>query len=162
MTCEIPKDVGDSIIEHAQVCYQCGVCMGGCPVARVNEKFHPRRLMGEIVRGDWEEMLTSGVIWLCAQCYICSETCPQGIGIADLIMDLRNLATGMDVSPPECYVNKVKQVAETGTLASLTSRVRRLRDKLKLSSLKPASVEEVRKLINDTKFEQLITDVEEA
>ena len=82
-------------------------------------------------------------------------------GIADLIMDLRNLATGMGVSPPECYVNKVKQVAETGTLASLTSRVKRLRDKLKLSSLKPASVEEVRKLINDTKFERIITDVEE-
>jgi len=161
MTNEIPKDLKDTIIEHAQVCYQCGVCMGGCPVARVNDKFHPRRLMSELVRGDWSDILDGEAIWLCAQCYVCSETCPQGVGIADLIMDLRNLATGMGVSPPECYVNKVKQVAETGTLASLTSRVKRLRDKLKLSSLKPASVEEVRKLINDTKFERIITDVEE-
>jgi len=135
--------------------------MGGCPVARVNEKFHPRRLMSELVRGDWERMLKGEVIWLCAQCYICSETCPQGVGIADLIVDLRNLALDMDVPPPESYVKNVKLMAETGRLASLTSRVRRLRDQLKLSSLKPAPIEEVSKLIDNTRFERLIDDVEE-
>jgi heterodisulfide reductase subunit C len=161
VTYEIPKDLKDSIIEHAQVCYQCGVCMGGCPVARVNDKFHPRRLMSELVRGDWSDILDGEAIWLCAQCYVCNETCPQGVGIADLIMDLRNLAISKGVTPPESYVKNVKQMAETGRLASVTSRVRRLREKLELGGLKPAPVEEVRKLINDTKFERIIADMEE-
>lgn len=161
MVDEISDDIRDAIRAHAQLCYQCGVCMGGCSVARVNERFHPRRLMIELVLDSWEEILHGEAIWLCAQCHICVENCPQGVGVADLIVDLRNLAIGIGVSPPECYVKNVKQVAETGRLASLTSRVKRLREKLKLSSVKPAPVEEVRKLIYNTRFEQLITDVEE-
>jgi len=117
--------------------------------------------MSEIVRGDWEEMLKSEAIWLCAQCYVCSETCPQRVGIADLIVDLRNLAVTLGIPPPESYVKNARQMAETGRLAALTSRVKRLRDNLNLGSLKPAPVVEVRKLINNTRFERLIADVEE-
>lgn len=161
MADETPKVMRNKIIEHAQLCYQCGVCMGGCPVARVNERFHPRRLMNELVLGDWEEVLNGEAIWLCAQCHICGETCPQGVGISNLIVDLRNLATDLGVSPPDYFVKNVRQLAETGRLASLTARIERLRGKLELSSLKSAPVEEVRKLIHDTRFERLITDMEE-
>jgi len=157
MNIEIPDELSNSIRELAQLCYECGVCMGGCPVARVNENFHPRRLMRRLIFDDWNEVLSSQVIWLCAQCHVCSETCPQGVGISELIVDLRNLAINLDLSTPEAYVNNVKQLAGTGRLVNVTSRVERLRDKLELEAIKPAPVGDVEKLIKNTNFEKIVT-----
>ena len=159
---EIPKEIVDSVRSRAQLCFGCGVCMGGCPVARVNEKFHPRRLIRDLVFGSFMEVLRGETIWLCAQCHICSETCPQGVGISEIIVNLRNLATDIGVSPPESYIDNIKQVAETGRTVPVSSRVERLRNRLGLDKLGPAAAEEIRALVRDTKFEELIVDKEGA
>lgn len=154
MAAHIPQDLGDAVRARAQLCFQCGVCMGGCPVARVNERFHPRRLMGEIALGGWEAVLRGDAIWLCAQCHVCVETCPQGVGISDLIVDLRNIAVAVGVTPPKPYVENVRRLAESGRLVSLTPRVERLRERLALGGVRPAAAE-VRNLIRDTRFGEL-------
>jgi heterodisulfide reductase subunit C len=150
-----------SILDKAKLCFGCGVCMGGCPVARVNEVFHPRRLMRELVIGDLEGVIRSEAIWLCAQCHLCSETCPQGVGISELIVDLRNMAVSAGVVPPKGYSENARQVAETGRLALITSGTFLSRSKLSLSDIGPVAVEEIRKLVRGTKFMEIFESQEE-
>ena len=144
------------IKERAQHCYQCGVCMGGCPVARVNEEFNPRRLMNKVINEQWEEVLKGKGIWLCAQCHLCTEGCPQDVGISDLIVNLRNLAIEMGVLPPKHFIENLRRVSKTGRLAQDSARVQRIRDQLKLGNLSPIAVEEIKKLMEGTSFQQLM------
>ncbi len=158
MSLEIPAEARDAVEARAQLCFGCGVCIGGCPVARVNEGFHPRRLVRELVLGDFEDVLRGGAIWLCAQCHVCDATCPQGVGISKLIVKLRNLATSLGISPPKAYIDNVRMVKETGMLAVPTSSTDRMRGMLNLGGLGPTGAEEVRKLVEGTRFEGLVTD----
>jgi heterodisulfide reductase subunit C len=144
------------IKERAQHCYQCGVCMGGCPVARVNEEFNPRRLMSKVVHEQWEEVLEGKAIWLCAQCHLCTEGCLQDVGISDLIVDLRNLAIETGIQPPEHFIMKLRRVSDTGRLAQDSARVRRIREQLRLGNLSPVAVEEIKKLVEGTSFQELM------
>jgi len=144
----------------ARHCYQCGVCMGSCPVARVNNGFHPRRLVQEIARGEWDGILTGDAIWLCAQCHLCSAMCPQDVGLSELIVELRNIATEMGVDPPEAYIENMRQISETGRLAQVSTPVVRRRQKLNLDALEPAAADEIRKLIEGTRFGRLLSEGE--
>lgn len=144
----------------ARHCYQCGVCMGSCPVARVNNGFHPRRLVQEIARGEWDGILTGDAIWLCAQCHLCSAMCPQDVGLSELIVELRNIATEMGVDPPEAYIENMRQISETGRLAQVSTPVVRRRQKLNLDALESAAADEIRKLVEGTRFGRLLSEGE--
>ncbi len=144
----------------ARHCYQCGVCIGGCPVARVNDGFHPRRLVQEIARGEWDGILTGDAIWLCAQCHLCSAMCPQDVGLSELIVELRNIATEMGVDPPEAYIENMRQIVETGRLAQVSPHMVRRRQKLNLDALEPAAADEIRKLVEGTRFGRLLSEGE--
>ncbi len=156
MSAEVSGEMRESVMGRARLCFGCGVCMGGCPVARVNEGFHPRRLVRELVLGDFGSVLEGEEIWLCAQCHLCSETCPQGVGLSELIVELRNMAVSAGVSPPEGYRENIRLVAETGRLAPITSATLLSRSKLSLGDLDPVAAEEIRELVRGTKFMDLI------
>jgi heterodisulfide reductase subunit C len=156
VSADVSGEMRESVMDKARLCFGCGVCMGGCPVARVNEGFHPRRLVRELVIGDWDRVLQGEAIWLCAQCHLCSETCPQGVGLSELIVDLRSMAVRAGVNPPEGYSENIRQVAETGRLAPITSATLMSRNKLSLGELDPVAAEEIRELVRGTKFMDLI------
>jgi heterodisulfide reductase subunit C len=151
-----------SIQQHAKLCFQCGVCMGSCPVARVNKKFQPRRIIRELIFEKWDVVLRDESIWLCAQCHLCSENCSQGVSFSELVIDLRNLAVIQGISPPENYLKSVKQITETGRLTNVTSRVERVREQLKLGRIEPSSNEEIQRLLQDTLMEKLVSKTKEA
>ena len=77
--------------ELALQCYQCGTCSGSCPVFEDME-YGPRRIVNMIQAGMEEEVLSSKDMWRCVSCYSCSNRCPRGIEITDLMADLRRLA----------------------------------------------------------------------
>ncbi|RLG97296.1 heterodisulfide reductase, partial [Candidatus Bathyarchaeota archaeon] len=67
---EVKKRLGGETITN---CYQCGTCTSSCPVARVTNRFNPRKLIVKSLRGRRDDVLTGEMIWLCCSCFNCQE-----------------------------------------------------------------------------------------
>ncbi|MCS4540700.1 MAG: hydrogenase iron-sulfur subunit [Euryarchaeota archaeon] len=78
--------------KKAYACYQCGVCTGICPMARLTEEFKPRLIVQDFQSNQTEDILKKNSLWLCAACYCCYENCPQMINVTDIIADLKGEA----------------------------------------------------------------------
>ena len=78
--------------EKLKACFACGTCTAGCPVREVNDRYNPRRIIRMILLGMRKEVLESDFIWLCSTCYTCSERCPQGVNIPEIMNVLKNMA----------------------------------------------------------------------
>jgi len=80
-------------------CFQCHTCSNGCPVV-LNFQPHPKeevdllphQLMYAVRLGLKDLVLESRMLWACTECYMCTEYCPQGIQVCDVIYELKNLA----------------------------------------------------------------------
>ncbi|MEW6266280.1 MAG: 4Fe-4S dicluster domain-containing protein [Thermodesulfobacteriota bacterium] len=86
--------------ERIKLCYACGACGARCPVQDQNPDFDPRRLIRMVVLGLWQELLTGPLIWLCAACYTCQETCPEKVGFTEAVFALKNMAVEAGHFPP--------------------------------------------------------------
>lgn len=84
---KIEKEAGTSI----NLCYQCGKCTAGCPVAFAMD-YTPRQVIRLLQLGMIEKALESESIWICATCETCSARCPRGVDIASLMDALRREA----------------------------------------------------------------------
>lgn len=87
--------------EQIKKCFACGTCTAGCPVFHVEHAYNPRKLIRMILLGMRKEVLQSDLIWLCAQCYICSANCPQNVDFSSIILTLRHLAVQEGYAPPD-------------------------------------------------------------
>jgi heterodisulfide reductase subunit C len=101
--------------ERNQYCHQCGKCSSGCPAADFFE-FSPRKIVAMIQLGLIEELLTSGIIWHCAQCLLCKERCPRDAGPADVIQALQNLAYSSNAHVPEGYPALINSILKNGVV----------------------------------------------
>jgi heterodisulfide reductase subunit C len=78
--------------EKLKSCYHCGKCSSGCEVTRLDPTFQPHRLLHLLGMGALDELLQGNAIWKCTTCFTCSERCPQGIGVTDILWTLRALS----------------------------------------------------------------------
>lgn len=80
---------------NIKLCYQCGKCSAGCPVAFAMD-YPPRQIIRLLQLGLAQEALQADSIWICASCDVCSARCPRNVDIASLMDALRReaLATG--------------------------------------------------------------------
>jgi heterodisulfide reductase subunit C len=101
--------------QRHEYCHQCGKCSSGCPAADFFD-FRPRKIVAMVQLGMVEELLTSEVIWHCAQCLLCKERCPRDAGPADVIQALQNLAYCLDVHVPEGYPALINSILKTGVI----------------------------------------------
>lgn len=101
--------------ERNQYCHQCGKCSSGCPAADFFD-FRPRKILAMVQLGMIKELLTSEVIWHCAQCLLCKERCPRNAGPFDVIQALQNLAYSLDINVPEGYPALIGSISKTGTV----------------------------------------------
>ncbi|MEJ2108464.1 MAG: (Fe-S)-binding protein [Acidobacteriota bacterium] len=94
------KEIVDLIKEKGgeafRVCYQCGLCDTVCPWNRVRA-FSMRRLIREATFGLTE--IESEDIWRCTTCGRCPQRCPRGVGILEVGVASRRLATEFEVFP---------------------------------------------------------------
>lgn len=74
-------------------CYQCFRCTNGCPAAR-DMDIVPHRVIGYVMAGERDRVLSSAALWACLQCAACSIRCPNGIDVARIFVFLRRLSVG--------------------------------------------------------------------
>ncbi len=79
-------------------CVQCTTCTTVCPVVGASDDpesdldMTPQQIMN-LMRLQMKELaLGARMVWNCVTCYQCQEHCPQGVRVADVLYELRNLA----------------------------------------------------------------------
>ncbi|MHA2226291.1 MAG: 4Fe-4S dicluster domain-containing protein [Candidatus Hodarchaeales archaeon] len=137
------------LFEVVKLCYQCGTCAGGCPVFRQYFEFNPRRVMEKVLLGDTKQLFDELPIWYCSMCYTCSTRCPQGIDIAHVITELKNLSVQLKNAPPG-IVAEMEAIMNTGTTAAISQSILKKREKLNLPELPKANVQEIQKILEIT------------
>jgi Fe-S oxidoreductase len=75
--------------EFVKKCYQCGMCSGFCPKARVKSGFLPRRIVYDTITGQSSRVVQSGDTWDCLTCGLCQIKCPMKVGFLDMIRESR-------------------------------------------------------------------------
>jgi len=79
-------------------CFRCVTCTNACPVVRNYEKpmevvgLLPHQIMHAAGMGLWDLVFSSKMLWDCLGCYECQEHCPQGVCVADVFYELKNIA----------------------------------------------------------------------
>ena len=109
------KEIVDGIKEKGgeafKYCYQCGLCDTVCPWNRVR-MFSIRKLIRQATFGLTE--IENEEIWRCTTCGKCPQRCPRGVGILEVGIASRRMATEFGVFP-----NSVRPIRGIGS--SLTS-----------------------------------------
>jgi len=72
-------------------CIQCGTCTGSCPAAS-EMQFSPRTINAMVKAGMRDEVLSSNSMWMCLSCYLCTERCPRGVKVTDVMYALKRLS----------------------------------------------------------------------
>lgn len=133
------------------LCYQCGMCTGGCPVAHVKPEYNPRRMLESIILGQYDEVLSSDLVWLCTSCHSCLERCPQRIELSELLVHLKNLAAESG-NVPKLLLERAKRIAETGQSTPVSKASLVWREKLNLAPVSAVNIEEVQAILQATNF----------
>jgi heterodisulfide reductase subunit C len=81
------------------LCYQCGKCSAGCPIA-FEMDYPPHQIIRGVQLGLRDLVLSSRTIWLCAACQTCSTRCPQGVDPAEVMDVLRRMAYAEGIWSP--------------------------------------------------------------
>jgi len=119
------KKVKELSGQNLQLCYQCGMCTGNCPVAS-NMDISPRRIIELARLGLEEEIAGSKTVWTCASCLACAVNCPRGFDLAKVMEAIRLLTLRKnidhvrpeDISPQERC--ELPQIAMVSGLRKLT------------------------------------------
>lgn len=86
--------------QHVELCYHCHKCTAGCPVVEAME-YGPDRLLRMASLDQYDPILQSRDIWLCAGCFTCATRCPNDIDIAAVMDALRQIALARGYPPGE-------------------------------------------------------------
>jgi len=115
-------------------CYACGTCASGCPVHAQRPEFDPRRIIRMVLLEQEDALIESGVIWLCSTCYTCMERCPQQVGCAQIITELRNIAAA-EGRLPEGFKMQLEALRTFGRVYEIEDFDNKKREKLGLAAL---------------------------
>ncbi len=77
--------------KNAQICFECGTCSGGCPVAYAMD-YTPRQILRMAELGMRREVLQSSAIWICAACHTCTTRCPRGVELSHVMGAIKSIA----------------------------------------------------------------------
>jgi Fe-S oxidoreductase len=102
---DIIKEKGGEAFKY---CYQCGMCDTVCPWNRVRN-FSIRRLIRQATFGLTE--VENEEIWRCTTCGRCPQRCPRGVGILEVGVANRRLATEFDVFPE--HVKPIRGITQS-------------------------------------------------
>lgn len=130
--------------ETLKLCYQCGTCTATCPIARFTDVFRPNKVI-HLAKLGIRNVVYSDAVWLCVNCYSCTERCPQGVKVADVMRVLKNLAVEEGVIP-EYSRQFLINILQTGSVYAIPSSRISKRKALGLPPLPQTKVEDLKKL----------------
>jgi len=142
--------------ETIKYCFQCGKCTATCPIRRFDEKYKPRLIVMATLLGLREVVLSSDVIWLCAACYSCTERCPQGVRLTDVMRAIRNLAIKEGYVHP-FFRMQASSIVNFGRIFEEEGFINELRSDLDLPPLSSVNREEVSKILRRTGVKKLLS-----
>ena len=88
-------------------CVQCTTCTSVCPVVAVSDDpsrdldLTPQQIMNLLRMSLKAQTLGARMVWSCTTCYKCQEHCPQGVPVADILYELRELGAKVVRDPKE-------------------------------------------------------------
>lgn len=79
--------------EHVELCYSCGTCVSKCMIQqKIEPDYNPRRLLRMVMMDMKDEAFSDPTTWMCSECDLCYEACPQEIHISQVIAAVKQLA----------------------------------------------------------------------
>jgi len=139
--------------ETFKLCYQCGTCTATCPIARFTDVFRPNKVI-HLAKLGIRNVVYSDAVWLCVNCYSCTELCPQGIKVADVMRALKNLAV-REGYVPEFSREFITNILNTGLAYSIPSSRISGRGSLGLPPLPKTRLEDLKRLAEMAKISNL-------
>jgi Fe-S oxidoreductase len=110
-----PLVLGDNISE----CLTCGACNSRCTWFDGKGGPIPRQMVRMAALGLDKELVENGMLWDCLICNRCTQGCPMGITMDQVVRKGRSLAIAADKIPPDIEKG-IKSRLETGDVNGLT------------------------------------------
>ncbi|MDD5748809.1 MAG: heterodisulfide reductase-related iron-sulfur binding cluster [Actinomycetota bacterium] len=107
-----------------RACVACESCANDCPVAQVDENFHPHEILRMILDGSVEDVISGEEIWNCLECGTCVELCPNNFGMTKVFKEAKRLALDRGLGPPEVF-RSFDLFQKTGILAKSRDAARK-------------------------------------
>ena len=96
---EVKKRLSASLPgDTSNYCFACTTCTVSCPVVRNYDNplealgMLPHQMIRAANLGIGDIIFDSNMLWSCLGCYACQDNCPQGVQIADVFYELKNMA----------------------------------------------------------------------
>ncbi|WP_457553872.1 4Fe-4S dicluster domain-containing protein, partial [Desulfobacula sp.] len=80
-------------VDSFENCIQCTICTNVCPVVEydpAHNDYTPQQVMNLLRLGKKHLATGTRMVWNCLTCFSCQEHCPQGIRVADIMLELKN------------------------------------------------------------------------
>ncbi len=84
---------------NTELCYQCGKCTAGCPMAERMD-IVPNQIVRLVQLGQVARAVSSEAIWTCISCLTCTSRCPKSVDCAAVMDRLRQLSVEGAASSP--------------------------------------------------------------
>lgn len=153
---EVAQERGAELIAR---CFACGTCTAACPVHAVDARYNPRQLVHMILLGMRKRVLSSDFIWLCSGCYTCSDRCPQGVRVTDIMTAVKNIAAREGYLHPT-FRQQAELVGRFGRLYEVEDFDNKKRQRLGLPPVKKTfpEVQEIFRMTGMHKYAQPAED----
>lgn len=145
-------------IDHSELdgrsllCTQCGICTSGCPLG---EYIKPHKIVRMVNLGLRDQLIHLREIWLCTTCFTCSQRCPQDVNPANIIFNLKNIASRHGIIPAGLR-EICRNILEEGRTLKITTGREREREKLGLPKTVPVNIEKIKRLLDKTRFDKIL------
>jgi heterodisulfide reductase subunit C len=158
---ELKKKVMDAHIHDTlKYCYQCNRCTDVCPVADIApNRYNPRNIILNSFLGFKGNILGVGDnfnLWGCTMCDTCDEVCPQKIELTEIFIVLKNMAIKRKEGP-DYYTTQASTIFDNGKAIPPQPAIERRREQMGLPKIEPPNIEEVQKILKQTKLNTIIS-----
>src|SRR4030042_6593372 len=135
-------------------CFGCSDCAASCPVRFFDDRYNPRKIIRLTILGMKELVVSSPFLWFCAHCHACTERCPQGIPVAELINAIKNYAVENGFCP-DGYKPPLDLLKQIGRLYEIEDFDLKKRQRIGLPPI-DKTIPDVARILGFTGIEKLV------